>query len=210
LRIWPRVIDQEVALFRVLERALADALEEARDVGYLEKPDRASWDVPSIADHPQNAHRSGFYPITRALADLWQRIAAQDRERARTLAVRWRELPFLLAQRLYLYALSSQGISTAREAASAVLTLSDEHFWLSGAQVEIMRLLTGRWSEFSKEDREAIEARLAAGIPRELFPADAVQDQERWESIWDAAVLKRLNSHLCCRREVVCCESSPP
>jgi hypothetical protein len=192
LRIWPRVIDQEVALFRVLERALADALEEARDVGYLEKPDRASWDVPSIADHPQNAHRSGFYPITRALADLWQRIAAQDSEQARTLAVRWRELRFLLTQRLYLYALFSRNIFTAREAASAVLTLNDEHFWLSGAQVEIMRLLTGRWNGFSKEDREALEARLSEGIPRELFPADAFKTQERWESIWDAAVFKRL------------------
>jgi hypothetical protein len=192
LQIWPQVLDQEVALFRVLERALTDALEEASDVGFLERPDRANWDVPSVAAHPQNAYRSGFYPITRALADLWQRIAAQDHERARTLAVGWRKSPFLLARRLYLYALSSQDIFTSKEARSAVLTLSDDDFWLTGAQVEIMRLLAGRWNEFSKEDSEALEARLAEGIPRDLFPADAFKIQERWESIWDAAVFKRL------------------
>ena len=117
--------------FESLERTLADALEEASEVGFLERPDRGIWDVPSVAEHPQNAHRSGFYPITRVLADLWRRIAAQYRERARTLAVGWKKSPFLLAQRLYLYALSSQNIFTAREAVSAVLTLSDEHFWLS-------------------------------------------------------------------------------
>jgi hypothetical protein len=93
---------------------------------------------------------------------------------------------------LYLYALSSQDIFTSKEARSAVLTLSDDDFWLTGAQVEIMRLLAGRWNEFSKEDSEALEARLAEGIPRDLFPADAFKIQERWESIWDAAVFKRL------------------
>jgi hypothetical protein len=33
LRAWPENVDQEVSLFRVLERALVEALEEARDVG---------------------------------------------------------------------------------------------------------------------------------------------------------------------------------
>jgi hypothetical protein len=48
-------VDQEVALFRVLERALIEALEEAKDVGYLDGWDRADGDVPSVASHPQNA-----------------------------------------------------------------------------------------------------------------------------------------------------------
>ncbi len=192
LDAWPRDIDREVALFRVLERAFVDALEEASDAGFLE-PDQASWNVPSVAAHPQNAHRSGFYPITRVLADIWQRIAERDHERARTLAVSWRDFRFILTQRLYLYALFSQAIFTAKEAAAAVLALSDGVFWLSRAQVEIMRLLVGRWHEFSGEDRDALDARLAQGIPRDLFPADAFEAEEKWESIWDSAVFKRLN-----------------
>ncbi len=193
LQAWPEVVDQEVALFLVLERTLLDALEEARDVGFLERPDRTSWDVPSVAMHPQNAHRSGFYPVTRALADIWECIASKNHERANRLALSWRDLPHLLTQRLYLYALAMQDIFTAREAALGVLALSHDVFWLSGAQVEIMRLLVGRWHEFSDEDRDALEARLAGGMPRDLFPADAFEAEEEWESIRDSAVFKRLN-----------------
>jgi SIR2-like domain len=190
LDAWPRVVDQEVALFRVLDRILVEALEEASDADFL---DETNWDVPSVAVHDQNAHRSGFYPITRALADVWQRISAKEHERAAALAVGWKNSPFLLMRRLYLYALSSSEIFTADEAASAVLALSDDDFWLSRAQVEIMRLLVGRWHELDKEDRDAIEARLAEGIPRGLFPADPFETDGKWDSIWDSAVFKRLN-----------------
>jgi hypothetical protein len=85
LRNWPDNLEQEVALFRVLERGLMEALEEAADVGYLDNWDRAGWDVPSVALHPQNAHRTGFFPITRTIADLWSRIAANDPNKARAL-----------------------------------------------------------------------------------------------------------------------------
>ena len=54
-----------------------------------------------------------------------------------------------------------------------------------------MRLLVGRWQEFSDEDHDALEARLAKGIPRDLFRADAFEAEEEWESIWDSAVFKK-------------------
>lgn len=82
LAAWPKEIGQELALFRTLERALFDALEEAEDLGFLADWDHTSYDVPSVATHPQNAHRHGFYPITRAVADLWIRIARRDPVRA--------------------------------------------------------------------------------------------------------------------------------
>src|SRR6185312_10526744 len=69
LGAWPQDIEHEGAL----------------DLGLLDGWDRSSYDVPSVAAHPQNAHRHGFYPITRALADLWSRIAARDPARARAL-----------------------------------------------------------------------------------------------------------------------------
>jgi hypothetical protein len=43
---WPEALDQEVALFRVLERGLIEALEEAADVGHLGSWDRVNSDVP--------------------------------------------------------------------------------------------------------------------------------------------------------------------
>jgi len=85
LEAWPRNSTQELALFRTLDRALWDALDEAQNIGLFDGWDRTSYDVPSVASHPQNAYRSGFYPLTRALADLWTRIAQRDANLARRL-----------------------------------------------------------------------------------------------------------------------------
>jgi hypothetical protein len=192
LAAWPQQFDQEVALFRTLNRTLAEALEEAADVGFLEGRDRASSDVPSIAQHPQNAYHTGFYPIARVLADLWTRIAEKDADQARALTLGWTETPFLLLTRLHLYALAAREVFPAHVSAEAVRSLDDSSFWARGhAQVEIMRLVTSRWAEFSDEQRGALEKRICKGVPREIFRADAFDD-ERWESFNDGAVFTRL------------------
>jgi hypothetical protein len=192
LQAWPERLEQELALFRVLERALVEALEEASEVGFLEGWDRASGDVPSVARHAQNAHHRGFYPITRTVADLWDRISLRDRELARTLVNAWSSSQYLLVRRLHLYAQCSETTFTPQEAFSALETLDDGMFWDSNAQVEIMRLATKRWQEFRESDRQLFESRVRLGISRHLFPADAFEDEERWISVRDSSVMKRL------------------
>jgi hypothetical protein len=54
-----------------------------------------------------------------------------------------------------------------------------------------MRLLTSRWAEFGDEDRAALEERICEGVPREIFRADAFDD-DRWVSVNDSAVFRRL------------------
>jgi hypothetical protein len=105
LQGWPKNTSQEIFLFRTLDRALVDALEEADDVGVLEGWDIASHDVPSVAPHRQNAHRHGFYPLTRVLAEMWSRIAATDPAQARRLMQPWLDSPYLLGSRIGLFAL---------------------------------------------------------------------------------------------------------
>jgi hypothetical protein len=193
LAAWPRELEPEVALFGTLNRALIETLEEAADVGFLDGWDRASGDVPSVAQHPQNAYHTGSYSVTRVLADLWARIAEKNPDQARMLALGWTETRFLLLTRLHLYALASREVFPAHEAARAVCSLDDRSFWgrERGAQVEIMRLLTSRWAEFCDEDGGALEVRICEGVPREIFRPDAFDD-ERWESFNDGAVFRRL------------------
>jgi hypothetical protein len=190
LGAWPQDIEHEGALFRTLDRALLDAMEEALDLGLLDGWDRSSYDVPSVAAHPQNAHRHGFYPITRALADLWSRIAARDPARARALVQPWVESPHLLLRRLALFAHEHAAFQPA-EAAAIVTKLDDEMFW-GNARVEIMRLLTARWDQFSDPNRLAIEGRIRGGVPRQLYLADGFENDEEWRSIHDSSIYRRL------------------
>jgi hypothetical protein len=187
---WPQTIEHEITLFRALNRTLFDALDEARDIGLLEGWDRTSYDVPSVAAHPQNAYRRGFYPLTRVLADIWVRIAGRDASKARGLIGPWHESSQLLLRRLVLFACEHE-VFSPQEAAAEVIDLDDITFW-GNARVEIMRLLAGRWGQFEDVDRLAIEARLREGEPRHLYPTDAFEDNDEWSSIRDSSIFGRL------------------
>lgn len=191
LAVWPQNTDQEVALFNALNRAMEDAFEEAQDLDLFHGWDRTSYDVPSVAEHPQNAYRSGFYPLTRALADLWRRIASRDVNLARSFVQQWSTSRFLLMRRLALFAFEHAAFSP-QEAAAAILGLDEETFWAAGAQVEIMRVLVSRWMQFSDADRIAVEARLRQGLPREHYPADAFENDDEWNSVRDSSIYRRL------------------
>ncbi len=191
LAVWPQNIEQEVALFNTLNRAMQDAFEEAQDLGLFDGWDRTSYDVPSVADHLQNAYRSGFYPLTRALADLWRRIASRDVDLARSFVPAWSVSRYLLIRRLALFAFEHAAFSS-QEAAAAILRLDDDTFWEAGAQVEIMRVLVSRWAQFSEADRTAIEARLRQGAPRTHYRPDAFENDDEWNSVRDSTIYRRL------------------
>jgi hypothetical protein len=177
-------------LLRTLDRAISDAIEEAHDLGLTDGWDKTSYDVPSVARHPQNAYHRGFYPIVRVLADLWLRISDRDPARARALAEPWSKSKYLLIRRLALFAYEHVAFSAA-EAAQVVMRLDDNMFW-GAARVEIMRLIISRWPHFSDGDRLAIEERIRRGEPRTLFPADAFEDDDEWRSIHDSSIYRRL------------------
>jgi hypothetical protein len=192
LRDWPENLDQEIALFRVLERGLIDSLEEASDVGHLGGWDRSNSDVPSMAAHPQNAHHTGFFPIVRTIADLWDRIALKDPTTARTLIAGWTSSPYLILRRLFLFGVAAKTAFSGDDAWAALAELEDKIFWGAGAQVEIMRVATERWPDFAAPDREKFEARIQAGLPRELFPPEAFANEADWLVVKDSAADKRL------------------
>jgi hypothetical protein len=192
LGAWPYELEPELALFRSLDRALMDSLEEARGLGLIQGWDRTVYDVPSVAAHPQNAHHHGFYPITRAIADLWQRIVGRDPNRARQFIKNSEGSPFLLTKRIALFAYE-HAVFSPREAVGAVHALDDQTFWENSLRVELMRLLAARWSQFEPPDRELIERRLRAGPPRELYPTDAFERDEEWRSVVDSQVFRCLH-----------------
>ena len=130
--------------------------------------------------------------LSASWLDLWGRIAGRERDKARALMSGCLNSPYVLTRRLYLFAMCSEGTFAPQEAWAALQSLDDETFWIGSAQVEIMRLATKRWQQFGPEDRQAFETRIRQGLPRALFPEDAFENEEDWNSVSDFAAMKRL------------------
>lgn len=177
IEAWPA--DQDVALLRTLVRALLDGLEEATEYGFANPDyDRASEQIKSISPHGQNQHNEGFYDLVRLIADLLQRLVQVDQKAVASIAGELGASPFVLAKRLQLHVLSWEMPFDATVGAATLLALSDQEFWLGSFKRELMRLLVARWPGFSQADRDALEARLLSGPPRELFLEDPALDAE--------------------------------
>lgn len=181
---WPAVSRSD--LIRSLVHALEDALEEAQDTQTLYD---ASSDVKSVSTHSQDNYSDGFYSIVRAIIDLWEADVSDHPDDARLRASAWLKSPYLLVKRMGLHALQQPMFSDA-EVGDAILTLSDEEFWLSDCRRETMQLFVHRWSTMNAVDRERVEARIVSGMPRELLIPDG--DEEQIAIVRENAVFIRL------------------
>ena len=141
-----------------------------------------------------SAERSSHWFLSHRASDgrSLEPSALKDPNNARALVAGWEGSPFVLIRRMYLFAVASETVFPAREAWSALEALDDELFWGGAAQVEIMRLATGRWQDFESAEREKFEARVRSGLPRELFSPEAFPVEEDWTVAKDAAAYKRL------------------
>jgi hypothetical protein len=192
LEAWPQDALMEERLLRALCRGLEEALEEARDVDYIDRFDRSSREVPSVADHPQNRYGDGFLPIVRLIAEIWTRLAGKSGPAARGLAAVWGASDFALFRRLYLHALTDSRAFQPCAASAALLALDDEAFWSGELRRETMRLMAERWAAFTADARAALARRIRGGAPRSLFRDNSFDDQDEWSSIRDHMIFVRL------------------
>ena len=180
LEAWPQDTSAEADanmlgyLAEALDLTLADALEigiESNE-GY----GVSDVDIPSVANHPQNEHHSGFLEITRVIAELWTRLAQKDPDRALDFLNRWRASRFRLNHRLALYACADPSVPVG-VVADVLTGLPNGELFLTNAAVEVYSLLKARWNELTPTKRTVIEQRLCEGPPREWFREGAEIDR---------------------------------
>jgi hypothetical protein len=180
LAAWPENASAETddKLLSSLTAALSAALDDATDVGVegAQGYGTSDSDVPSVAKHSQNEYRSGFYPIVRVMADLWERLAKKSPTFAFRFVAAWRGSPFRLVRRLALFACANT-VVPADAAADILLAVPQGELFLTNSSVEIFRLIRGRWKEFSKSKQDVILQRICEGPPREWFRADGEIDR---------------------------------
>ena len=175
LSAWPQNADPTTdrELLSRLTTALDTALQDAIDAG-VDAPHVfgvSDSDVPSVAAHPQNAHRGGFLPIVRVMADLWERLAKKAPELALSVLEEWKRHDRKVMRRLVLFA-SVDPIVSADAAADALISLPSRELFMAGAPVEVFRLIRARWQSFPTPKRDAILHRVCEGPPRESCPPD--------------------------------------
>lgn len=180
LAAWPESVSAEMdgKLLSNLTSALITALDDATDVevegnqGYS----LSDSDVPTVAQHGQNEYRSGFYPIVRVAADLWERLAGKSPVHALIFFANWRDSPFKLMRRLALFA-GAHVIVPSDFAADMLLKLPQGELFFTSATVEVFRLVRARWKEFSKPMQEAILQRVCICPPPDWFKQDSEVDR---------------------------------
>ena len=175
LSAWPADAPPNVdeKLLGLLSHSLGATLEDAIEVGV-----ESNWgyglsdmDVPSVAKHNQNAHRTGLLPIVRVMADVWTRLAQKDAQRAATFVDLWRASSFRLLRRLAAYAAADPTVP-AGVAAEILMTLPRGELFLTNSSVEVYRLIDARWQALEPDKQRAIETRIAEGPPADWFRED--------------------------------------
>jgi hypothetical protein len=169
---WPKAASAatEQQLVRTLTNSLSNVLADAIDVGAESNIGLSisDIDVPSVAAHGQNAFHTGFLPIVRVIAELWSRLINKSARAARDIMHEWESSSFKLAHRLALYAAADPEVGS-QQAADLLIRISRGELFLTNSQVEVHRLIRGRWGEFSARRRRMIEQRIVKGPPTDWF-----------------------------------------
>lgn len=124
----------------------------------LEEDDR-----PDISDYKRTHDLSGF---VIDFASLYERLATVDAQRAREELSAWPSDEDLVFARLRFWANGKLDLATSDEFAHAVLGLTDNVFWGSYHQRDLLILLAKRWPDIADDLRRGIEARILAGPSR--------------------------------------------
>jgi hypothetical protein len=180
LAAWPQKEPSELdeKLLRILTHELSAVVEDAIEVGVESNRGYGTTDsdVPSVADHSQNAYHKGFLAIVRVMAELWTRLARKDLQRALPFINLWRRSSCRIVRRLALFAAADPAVPADR-AADVLIHLPHGELFLTNSSVEVYRLIRARWRDFPTEKQELIERRFAEGPPPDWFKEGS--DRER-------------------------------
>jgi hypothetical protein len=172
LSTWPaeEPAEHDDRLLTLLTNALTAATEDALAAG-VENNDGygiSDSDVPSVAQHPQNASRSGFLPIVRVIAELWTRLARKNASLALPFVTVWGASSLRLMRRLALFA-AADAIVPPYIVAQLLMSLPRAELFLTNSTVEVYRLIHARSHDLSRDQWLAIERRIMEGPPAESF-----------------------------------------
>ncbi|WP_168256557.1 SIR2 family protein [Rhizobium laguerreae] len=134
---------------------------------------------------PLDIHGHGMVGLVLEMQRLTARLAAGDPTAAHAEFLRWSKDDDGIFARLRIWAAGQPAITTADEAASVLLELSDKAFWGSLHQRDLLMSIRCRWNEFPQPSRLEIERKLIST----RFPWENTSRAEQYS---DLALVERL------------------
>ena len=180
LRAAPHWIEALPGLLDDFSTLLRDAMDLMRELGGAkDKSDPSYYDLPSIAEHPQNENSHDWTTLIELTRDAWLQTAKIAPERARLAAETWRHAPYPVFQRLAFFAAAQEeSIIPLRQALDWLL--DDDYWWLWSEQTqrETMRLVVTLASKLDRKPLAELEQAVLAGPPRSMYNDDI--EAEAW------------------------------
>jgi hypothetical protein len=143
----------------------------------------AADDRSDISDYQRTHDFSG---CVVSFASLYERLITVDAQRAREEFKAWPSNEGTAFARLRFWASGKREIATPEEFTQVILGLSDDVFWDTYHQRDLLIVLGARWAEVPDDDRQEIETRLLRGPSRYEDEDDSYTERIAW------AVLERL------------------
>lgn len=163
IKHWPPTKDSELA--EDLSRELSAGLRQRSHL--LRRTIPSVWELPSISDHPQNAHHNhGFAPMARLLVMLLERMQGNYPGNARAICRTWEHSQQELEIRLWQHALTLDALFGSRDVSEYLDSMSEERFWDVRYEREFLRLIRFRRNDIYPASWEKVEARLIEGPPQ--------------------------------------------
>jgi hypothetical protein len=135
---------------------------------------------PDISDYGRTHGISGCVAM---FASLFDRLIALNVRMAKKEYASWPTGDDTVFARLRIWASGKQQLTTPHAFAQVVLQVSDDVFWSSDHQRDLLIVLARRWGEFSTQDKKRVENRLLVGPKQWEGQDDAVYKKYRAWSV---------------------------
>ena len=150
-------------------------------------------DDANVNKHLGNRDLPGM--VARYVTEL-TRLSERDPEAARHAVRCWPREASLVFARLRCWALGEMGLVPMGEREAFLSQISDEAFWQSGNQRDLLTSLQAIWDDLSETERSVLEARLIAGPAR----PDRIEKDEKateWQAMKSLSYIGYLRLQSC-------------
>ena len=136
---------------------------------------------PDVSDFQRTRGLSGC--VIR-FSELFDHLIQLDVSKAQHEVSLWRQSDDSVFARLRFWATGKPEVATAETFGRVVMDMSDDVFWDSYHQRDLLQVLARRWGELPKELRKGIEDRILEGRPRWQNEEEAeYQDHKAWSML---------------------------